>query len=982
MANVAQRSFAGGELAPSLYARTDLVKYQTGLRTCRNFLVQRHGGVATRPGTEYVAATKSASGDVRLFKFVFNDASASDVYVLEAGPLYLRFFQNGAPVTIDAPDAWATATAYAVGDLVATGGVNYYCTTAHTSGASTKPGTGADWRNDWYALTGSIYEIPTPYLDTDLAEIQWVQSADIITLVHPAYAPRELARYAHTRWTLTPIAFGPAIGTPTGLAAADGVAGTAYYAVTALDAATGEESLAATIDASGHAPSSGTPTTITWALVQGALEYNLYRSTDGQTFGYIGTAGGTPATATDSTWTTPSDTVTTGTKDSWVASGTQARNPLTLGATTKSATGKYAITGDLTVTALSGTGTPLVTDGRVRAYYSRDAEPRVDAGIIATARCYGEGGSGAVPFTGVEITVPDNGYTALTIDLVPEVAGSVETTGSATFSAEVDATSVRWSQALATFSDAAIAPDYGAGPPPPRTLFAGASDYPAAVGYYQQRRLFANTTNAPATVWASRTGLYTNFLLSEPLQDDDAVTFTLVGRQVNSVRHLLDLGRLVVFTPAGEWIIEGDQSGILAPAAVNPRQYSYAGAATLSPLVIADTALFVQARGTIVRDLRPDPIDGYRGNDLTVFAAHLFNGYSLTDWDFQQAPDSIIWAVRSDGTLLGLTYLPEQAVWGWHRHDTDGTIEHVCVVPEGSEDRPYLVVSRTVNGAAVRYIERLTTRYATDIRDQLCLDAALSFDGRNTGATTLTLSGGVSWDEGETLTLTASASQFIAGDVGNRYDLTAADGTALRCTVEAYTSATVVTVRPNRTVPADLQGAATTDWARAVDQVSGLDHLEGCAVAVTGDGYVVANPNDSRYSAVTVSGGVATLPEPYAVIHVGLPYVCDLQTLDLDTPQGASTKETKRLVARVGLYLESSRGVWVGQTLPDADDDQGTLTEMKSRSTEPYDDPPDLITDWAELNIQSRWDRNGRVAVRQVDPLPLTVLSITPIGYL
>src|SRR5919106_1603653 len=122
MADVMQRSFAAGELAPSLATRADLAKYQSGLRACRNFVVQRHGGVANRSGSKFIAESKS-NGDTFLFPFVFAAADAS--FVIEAGQSYFRFYRNGALVRVSGVAAYNGATAYVQGDLVVNGGVNY-----------------------------------------------------------------------------------------------------------------------------------------------------------------------------------------------------------------------------------------------------------------------------------------------------------------------------------------------------------------------------------------------------------------------------------------------------------------------------------------------------------------------------------------------------------------------------------------------------------------------------------------------------------------------------------------------------------------------------------------------------------------------------------------------------------------------------------------------------------------------------------------
>jgi hypothetical protein len=977
--SISQRNFAAGEISPSLYGRTDQLKYATGLRQCRNFIVQRHGGVANRAGTEYVGATKN-NGAVRLIKFVFNDGQT---YVLEFGDQYIRWFTDGGRLVVSGVTAWLIATAYVVGDLRSDGGVTYYCTVAHTSGATTEPGVGTAWQSNWYAFAGVIYEIPSPYLVADLDGIQVVQSADVLTIVHKSYAPRELRRYGATNWTLAAIAFGPSVAlvgtiTPTG-----GTAGTIrYWAVTAVGGDGDEEGLPSVVSGTNLVPTTGTATVLTWNPVPTAIAYNIYRSLDGTSYGFVAQTGGTPATRLDTTWTTATSNVTTTTVGATVAASTQARNPVVAVVADKAFDGNYTIVGQLTVSAVLGA--PTLTQGYVRVYYSRGGEPRVDAGTRFGAAVFGAS-STVSPFT-IVLNVPDNGYSTLTIDLVPEVYGSG--TGPPSFSAQVDATSISNGTVTLSYSDVALAPDYSISPPTQRTLFASTGAYPGVVGQYQQRRGFADSINNPETVWFSRIGSRSSFAISTPLQDDDAVTFSLAGRQVNEVRHMIDLGRLVIFTSGGEFMVEGDANGILTPSAVNLRQQLYHGAALLPPIIIGNAALYVQARGTIVRDLVYDSIESFKTNDLTLFASHLFDGYSLADWDFQQVQHSTLWAVRSDGTMVALTYLREQEIYGWHRHDTDGVIERVCVVPEGETDAVYLVVRRTINGGTVRYVERMVDRTITDltdVRDLFFVDCGLTYDGRNTTAETMTLSGGVLWDEGEQVTITRSVGGFTALEIGNAIFFTDATGRVLRVNIEAYTSTTVMIGRAVRTIPVELRGVATTTWSRAVETLAGLDHLEGKAVSVFGDGAVVASPNNAAYTTVvTVTGGKIVLPNPYAVVHVGLPYLSDLETLDIDTPQGASLKTSKMLINKVTVVVEKTRGLWWGGRPPTDDrvDPLERLDEMKIRDASDSYDPIALRTDDFDAVLQGRYNTDGRVFLRQVDPIPATVLAIMPQGVI
>lgn len=893
MPSVAQRSFAGGEIAPSLYGRTDQQKYATGLRTCRNFLVQRHGGVTNRPGLALVAETKN-SGAVRLLKFVYSP-DPDQVYVLEFGDRYMRVHQDGGQVVVSGVSAWVTATDYTVGDLVSRSSVHYYCKVAHTSGATTEPASGTDWTTYWHALSGTIYEIPTPYLAADVAELQYVQSGDVVTIVHPDYAPRNLSRTAHTRWTLETVNFGASIQAPASITLGGGPAGTEtyWYAVTAVDV-NGNES-APCIDSIGSitTPTASDPVTVDWDPVANAVSYRVYRSTDGVTFGRIGLAGGTASASSDTSWGTASSTVSTALTGTEVVSGTPAVNQIFSGAAgEKAASGDYEVNFDITLAmdTFGDTGT-----ARAYAYYKRGSETPVAYGLI-----------GELPTPGTQsfsatINVPDNGYDTLEIQIYAAVTGE-SSSGFTTYDATVTGTSIAWDRGATGVGDTGTAADTDQAPPAQAVGFNATGRYPAAVNYYQQRRCFASSSGDPEKVWGSRTGDYANFGISTPLQDDDAVSFSLVGQQVNQVRWLVDLlDYLYVGTTGGIHEIRGDEAGVLKPSAINPHKRSYHGVSALGPFPITDALIYIQERGGMPRDFRPNAPVGENDRDLSIFASHLFDGYTIVDGDYQPIPHSRLWLVRSDGVLLGLTYIREHEVWGWDRHDTAGAFENVVVVPEGNEDRVYVVVNRTINGSTKRFIERMAVRTitaVTDTDDLFFVDSGLSYDG----------------------------------------------------------------------------AAATT--------FTGLSHLEGEEVAVFADGAVVASPDNPDLDPITVTGGQITLPTAASVVHVGLPYRCDLETLDLDTPSGASLKASSKVnINKATLLLERSMlSSWIGQR-PPTDDGTDPLEHLRVIASRDVTTTDGLSTGTAEVQLTADYNTNGRVFLRHVDPSPVTVLGIFPEGY-
>lgn len=304
-----------------------------------------------------------------------------------------------------------------------------------------------------------------------------------------------------------------------------------------------------------------------------------------------------------------------------------------------------------------------------------------------------------------------------------------------------------------SFVDDNISADLTVTPVQAAGLFGSSGNYPSQVSLYQQRLVLASSTNDVETIWFSRAGDFTNFTRSRILRDDDRIELSLTGTQINRVKGMVPLRELLVFSATGEFSVTGP-SGVMS--AINPiqTQYGYAGSNGVRPLVVDDTALFVNRTGREVRDLRyAFEQDGYSGNDLTIFASHFFEGKQVKAWGFAQSPFSVVWTVLDDGTLLSLTYKREHQVWAWTEHDVGGDVEDVAVIREGSEDAVYLLIKRTINGATVRYVERIHQRRFADISDAFFVDCGITYEGAAT--TTIT---GLSHLEGETVSVLADGS--------------------------------------------------------------------------------------------------------------------------------------------------------------------------------------------------------------------------------
>lgn len=527
------------------------------------------------------------------------------------------------------------------------------------------------------------------------------------------------------------------------------------------------------------------------------------------------------------------------------------------------------------------------------------------------------------------------------------------------------------------------------GPSPPSKrdeLVSTASFGPAVIGRYQQRTLLARFNNNTQLIDGSKIGFPRNYTIETPAVDDASIQIKLKGKHANGVRHLLDLGDLFILTDTGEWLGKGDASGALTPSTSRAEQYSYFGANSVPPETIGSEAVYVQSLGSSIRSIGYDILnggrDGYLNKRLDVYADHLLEQNTVVDWAYQQLPHSILWAVRDDGTLIAMTYVKEQQVLAFHRHDTLGSFLRVVAVPEGSEQAIYFLVKRTVNGSSVMFIERMYGRLFKDRIDAKFLDCSLSYDGRNTGDTTMTLSGS-GWTSDDTLTLTASADFFSNTDLGNEIQITGPDGTVVRLKIADYSSATVVTGTTDLDVPVSMQAVAIKTWAKAVNTFSGLDHLEGQSVAVFADGQTRANPNNSLYGdPLVVNSGSISLSDCFAVVNIGLPYISDLETLDIDTPNGETIADKKKITPRVTLFTKDTRGLYVGDRPPpnDSADPLENLQLITPLKDEDWQITNGVVDEKILVTLVSSWNRNGRIFIRQIDPEPMTILAIAPAG--
>lgn len=254
--------------------------------------------------------------------------------------------------------------------------------------------------------------------------------------------------------------------------------------------------------------------------------------------------------------------------------------------------------------------------------------------------------------------------------------------------------------------------------------------YPSCAAFFQDRLCFAGTDAFPQRVWMSKSGDYENFGVDKEagtVTDDSAVTADLLSLQSFRITHMVAGNDLILLTEGNEWTISGSET--VTPTSITPQSQQSYGANDVAPIRSGNRIVYVQRRGSIVRDMGYNyDTDSYAGMDLTLLVRNLVRGYELIDSAFAQEPDSVVYFVRSDGVLLALTYLHEQKVYGWSHIVTDGAVESVCAVSEGNRDIVYIVVKRTIEGSVVRYIERFAYNPETGTqRDYIMMDSAKAY---------------------------------------------------------------------------------------------------------------------------------------------------------------------------------------------------------------------------------------------------------------
>lgn len=276
--------------------------------------------------------------------------------------------------------------------------------------------------------------------------------------------------------------------------------------------------------------------------------------------------------------------------------------------------------------------------------------------------------------------------------------------------------------------------------------WSGVRGYPAAVTLFQGRSWWGGSSHQPDTIWSSQSGDYEDMDPGTVLADE-AMTFELASGRVNAIMWLAAHRRLLIGTSGQEWQVGGAGTGEpITPANRNAVPETTHGSTRIPPLVVQNAVLMLQRSQRKIQELIFTwDEDSYKTRDVTLFAEHVSEG-GITQMCYEQEPYSVVWAIRSDGYLIGMTYDRGQEILGWHKHVTDGSFESVATIPhpDGDQDQTWVVVNRTIGGSTVRYVEYLDNKGGQ--YDAVTVDSGLIYSGASTATLT-----GLDHLEGETV---------------------------------------------------------------------------------------------------------------------------------------------------------------------------------------------------------------------------------------
>ena len=898
-------NWTAGELSKDLFGRVDIAKYQNGAETLENFIVQPHGGITRRPGTRFVKEVKTSSAKTRLISFEF---STTQAYVIEFGNLYVRFYKDQGSI-LEANKTISGATQ-----------ANPCVVTATSHGYSNGDEIYISSIVGMTELNGKYYKIKNK--TTNTFELTDIDDTNINSSSFTAYGSGGTAARVYTVTTtyatadLFDLQFAQSADvlyiahpsyTPRKLTRTAHTSWT-ISDITFTDGPYQDENITTTTLTPSH--TSGSSRTITASAVTGINGGDGFQTTDVGRLISIGHQAAEWAASTS------------------YAVGDVKRNSGNVYECIKAGTS-------------AGSGGP-----------SGEGDEIVDNGC--TWKFLRDGG---IQWGYATVT----GRTSTT---------EVTVTVNATFGGTTAETKWR----LGAYSDT--------------------TGFPAAVAFYEQRLFWAGSSEQPQTLWGSKSGDYENH--TPGTLDDDPVIYTLATDQVNAIKWLSPGKVMAIGTVGGEFIISGSTTAdALTPTNVRVVREGTRGSSSHTPIRIDNVVIFIQRQQRKLREFAYQfDSDSFQSPDLTILSNQVSKG-GLTEIAYQQEPSTVIWGVKADGQLVGMTYLRDQQVVAWHRHKIGGTTGSCTITVS---DYANIAAGTTLtftksNGEEVTFTSTTGTAGTDEFRTQTnnnttadniytAINAHADFTVANPAAAVVTVeettragAGPLTVVSSDTTRLTTTDQAIsiveslavIPSATTGEEELWMIIQRTINGTTRRYIEylSNQFDVEEDQTkADAFFVDSGLTYSSTATASISGLDHLEGEAVSILGDGSVYTKRNVS-------SGSVTSIDPTVTKAQIGLTQQCTMKTLrpEAGADDGTAQGKTKRDFEATLRFI-STLGGKVGP-------DTSNTDEIIFRTgTDPMDSSPPLFTGDKKIMLRGGWETTGQTIYLNDEPLPVHITAL------
>ncbi len=934
-------TFNGGEYAPEFHGRTDLDKHRAGARRIENFIVHPEGGAHRRSGSRFVKAAIDSTKKSRLIPFVF---STEQAYMLEFSEFLIRVFAN--ELQVDAAERAVVIAVSTITDefnffdhgyvndqgpfrITATGGIPTPLVEDTTDYWMSMPNTmtfdesDIDAVNDKITMTGHGYvtEMGPFHMTTDEAMEENIQS------ITPLYVERIDDDTVKLRLT--------AGGATIDLIGLAGNPGNMTFAPSGdylrdkfrLSATQGGAPIV--ITAAGTAPHTftpnpaGTPASLPQEIPTPFTEAQLYELhfVQNADFLFIDHKDHRPIQLTRSSNT------------QWALDFVNIVD------------GPYGNENLDTSDTLAVTGTAIGDDARVTISFPTS----INGGLGWLAQDVGR------------LVRLKRGTNWGVVEIDSILASTV-----------ADGTVVQAIGSAGSTSAWRLGSWY-------------TGNWPSSISFFEQRLAHAGEPDTPQTIHGSKISLINVFGPTELNGDvvaTDAIDFKIAMNQVNAVRWLAVGNRLIAGTSNSLFTARASFDGeAITPTNIQVQRITAVGALAVQPVNVADQLVYITANSQGLRGFSlASDADVVIPDDLLKLAKHILGRTkTVTTMAFQQDRQQLIWLTRSDGVVVAVTYVPEEQVSAGHRHIIGGNF--------GSKGtaQTFLAAAVTVAPDEITialhgYTEgqgpfRLTTSDTLPAGTAVATNYYIQVVNENTIKLRVTPDGSVVdlTDQGVgTHTITESGDAVVESVAV----IPAPDGTHDQVWISVKRTIGAATARHIEFFEDEWLDDVTTSM-RYVDSASvaysgvavstiteGLDHLEGETVQVLANGAV--HPDR------VVSSGEITLDDDvYTDVLVGLGYVSELETLDLEfpDPEGSSMGKIARIDHLV-LRLYNSLGGKIGP-------DTAHLTPIQYRDFgDAMDAAPPVFSGDRKISYDGPYQRQKRIVFRQDQPLPLNILSV------